>query len=253
MENKQPTFMDLLLEAHIGLKRQGPGSPETMKQALEFLEPLERFEQIADLGCGTGGQTLLLAEQLQGTVVGLDMFPEFIRRLTEEAKNKGLENRVTGVVGNMESLPFEKNSFDLIWSEGAIDNIGFENGLRHWHDFLRQGGYVAVTCPTWLTKEHPAEVERFWSDAGSHLDTVGKNIELLQAAGYRFLAAFALPEDCWTEHYYQPREEAIRNLLKKYPESDTMREYAEMNRQEVELFQKYHQYYGYVFYIGCAI
>lgn len=36
MENKQPSFIDLLLEAHIGLERQGPGSLETMKQALGF-------------------------------------------------------------------------------------------------------------------------------------------------------------------------------------------------------------------------
>lgn len=152
MENKQPSFIDLLLEAHIGLERQGPGSLETMKQALGFLGPLERFEQIADLGCGTGGQTINLAENLPGTVTGLDLFPDFINRLTERAKSQGLEGRVKGVAGNMESLPFQKESFDLIWSEGAIDNIGFEKGLCHWHDFLKQDGYVAVTCPSWLTK-----------------------------------------------------------------------------------------------------
>ena len=30
MENKQPSMIDLLIETHIGLKRQGPGSPEAM-------------------------------------------------------------------------------------------------------------------------------------------------------------------------------------------------------------------------------
>lgn len=89
MENKQPSFIDLLLEAHIGLERQGPGSPKTMKQAIGFLGPLERFEQIADLGCGTGGQTMLLAEYLPGTVTGLDLFPDFINRLAKRAKKQG--------------------------------------------------------------------------------------------------------------------------------------------------------------------
>ena len=253
MENKQPSFIDLLLEAHIGLERQGPGSLETMKQALGFLGPLERFEQIADLGCGTGGQTINLAENLPGTVTGLDLFPDFINRLTERAKSQGLEGRVKGVAGNMESLPFQKESFDLIWSEGAIDKIGFEKGLCHWHDFLKQDGYVAVTCPSWLTKEHPAIVEQFWSEAGVCLDSVEKNIEIMQNSGYEFIAAFVLPEKCWTENYFYPRESAIKKLMNKYTDSDTMREYAEINRHEVELFLKYKKHYGYVFYIGRAI
>lgn len=253
MENKQPSFIDLLLETHIGLERQGPGSPETIKQAIGFLEPLEQFEQILDLGCGTGGQTMLLAEYLPETVTGLDMFPDFINRLTEKAKCKGLENRVTGVVGNMENLPFQKKTFDLIWSEGAIDNIGFEKGLRYWHDFLKQGGYVAVTCPSWITKEHPAVVEQFWSEAGSHLDPVEKNIEIMQNSGYEFITSFVLPEECWTENYFFPRESAIQNLMNKYAQSDTMKEYAKMNRHEVELFLKYKQHYGYVFYIGRTV
>lgn len=253
MANKQPSFIDLLLEAHIGLERQGPGSIDTMKQALGFLGPLEQFKQIADLGCGTGGQTMALAEYLPGTVTGLDMFPDFIGRLTAKAKSKGLEGRVSGIVGNMESLPFQKKAFDLIWSEGAIDNIGFEKGLCHWHDFLKTGGYVAVTCPSWITGERPAMVERFWSEAGSRLDPVEKNIEIMQNSGYAFVASFVLPEACWTENYFLPREAAIQNLLDKYAHSDTVQEYAEMNRQEVQLFQKYKQHYGYVFYIGRAM
>lgn len=253
LENKQPSFLDLLLETHIGLERQGPGSPETMKQAIGFLGPVEQFQQIADFGCGTGGQTMLLAEHLPGTVTGLDMFPDFINRLTEKAKCRGLEGRVTGVVGKMENLPFQKKTFDLIWSEGAIDNIGFEKGLRHWHDFLKQGGYVAVTCPSWITKEHPSAVEQFWTEAGSRLDPVEKNIEIMQNSGYQFIASFVLPEECWTENYFFPRASAIQNLMNKYAQSDIMQEYAERNRHEVELFLKYQQHYGYVFYIGRAI
>ncbi|MGN0688698.1 MAG: class I SAM-dependent methyltransferase [Oscillospiraceae bacterium] len=253
MESKQPSFIDLLLETHIGLERQGPGSPETMKQALGFLGSLKQFEQIADLGCGSGGQTMLLAEYLPGVITGLDMFPDFIDRLMEKAKSKGLEGRVTGIVGNMENLPFRKKSFDLIWSEGAIDNIGFEKGLRYWHDFLKHDGYVAVTCPSWITKEHPTIVEQFWSDAGCHLDPVDKNIEIMQDSGYKFIASFILPEECWTDNYFFPRESAIQNLMIKYAQSDTMKKYAELNRHEVELFMKYKQHYGYVFYIGQAI
>ena len=253
MEHKEPTFLDLLLEAHAGLERQGPGSPEAVAQALSFLEPLDRFERIADLGCGTGGQTMLLAERLSGQITGLDLFPAFADALNTQAARRGLADRVRAVAGDMAALPFEKGSFDLIWSEGAIDNIGFREGLAHWREFLRPGGCVAVTCPSWLTKERPEVVERFWSDAGSSLDPVEQNIAAMCECGYQFIAAFALPETCWTEHYFYPRAEAIAKLEKKYPDSETMKTYAAVNRREVELYLAYRQHYGYVFYIGRAI
>ena len=253
MENKQPSFLDLLLEAHIGLERQGPGSRETIERALSFLGDLDRFEKTADLGCGTGGQTLTLAEYLPGSIVGLDMFPAFAGELDKRAESKNLQGRVKGITGNMEALPFEKNSLDLIWSEGAIDNIGFEKGLSHWRSFLKEGGCIAVTCPSWLTSEHPAEAEGFWAEAGSQLDLIGKNIEIMQNCGYQFIAAFALTEDCWTDNYFCPREKAIQGLIEKYDGCDTVMEYAALNRREVELYMKYKQHYGYVFYIGRAV
>ncbi len=253
MEKKEPSFLELLLEAHIGLERQGPGSADALRQALSFLGPPDRFQQIADLGCGSGGQTLLLAEHLPGKIFGLDMFPVFIDKLNRQAKSRGLENRVEGVVGKMEALPFAQNSLDLIWSEGAIDNIGFREGLSHWRGFLKQGGCLAVSCPSWFTKEHPAVVEQFWAEAGSRLDTVGKNIEIMQDCGFAFIAAFALPEECWTENYFFPRERAIEKLLEKYHSGESVKAYAALNRQELDLYLRYKQHYGYVFYLGKAI
>jgi hypothetical protein len=44
----------------------------------------------------------------------------------------------------MEDLHLEASSLDLIWSEGAIYNMGFEKGLQSWHQFLKTGGYIAV-------------------------------------------------------------------------------------------------------------
>lgn len=250
METNQLTMIDLLLETHVGLERQGPGSPEMTYKALKFLDDLDRVALTADLGCGSGGQTMILAKHLTGTVVELDLFPDFISVFNDNAQKQGLGERVMGVVGSMDDLPFEKESFDLIWSEGAIDNIGFEKGLAHWHRFLKKHGYVAVTCPSWLTEEHPAVVEKFWSDAGSTLDSVGHNIGIMQACGYQFVAAFTLPETCWTDHYFIPREAALKALLEKYSGNETVEAFVAENRYEVELYSKCKQHYGYVFYIG---
>jgi hypothetical protein len=85
------------------------------------------------------------------------------------------------------------------------------------------------------------------------LGTVWYNISAMQKAGYNLVAAFTLPEKCWTDNYFIPREATGKALLEKYPGNKTVEAYVENNKYEVELFSKYNRYYGYVFYIGKKI
>jgi SAM-dependent methyltransferase len=245
-------YIDYLLETHIGLERQGYGSPETTIKALNFVNNLNSISQVLDLGCGTGGQTMALAQNITGNITGVDLIPEFINIFNENAKKLNLQNRVNGIVGSMENLTFQKEGIDLIWSEGAKDEIGFEKGITYWNDFLKKNGHIAVTCHSWFTDERPAELEKFWADVGIKLNTVGHNISIMQKAGYNFVAAFVLPENCW-DNYLIPREAAQNVLLEKHPGNKTIEGYIESDKLEVELYSKYKQYYGYVFYIGKKI
>ena len=56
MANKELTMMDLIIESHVRLERQGPGSPDAIAKALSFIDGLDKISNVADLGCGTGGQ-----------------------------------------------------------------------------------------------------------------------------------------------------------------------------------------------------
>ena len=117
-KNEQISMIDILLETHLGLERQGPGSPEMTIKALSFLDNPDRILRVADLGCGTGGQAMVLAHNIPGNIIGVDRVPAFINALNDNAKKLNLEERVMGVVGSMENLSFPKEEFDLIWSEG---------------------------------------------------------------------------------------------------------------------------------------
>ena len=250
MADKELSMIDLIIETHVGLERQGPGSSEMTAKALGFLNDLNDISRALDLGCGTGGQTMVLAQNITGSIIGVDLFPDFIEVFNDNAKRLGFEDRVSGIVGSMDDLSFQKGEFDLIWSEGAIDNIGFEKGLGYWHDFLKKNGHIAVTCPSWIADECPAEIEKFWSEASHKLNTVGESISIMQKAGYSFVASFVLPEKCWTDNYFGPREAAEKALSEKYPGNKTVEAYIQEDNYEVELYSKYKQYYGYVFYIG---
>lgn len=257
MSNKEHNIhefdLNLICELHMGLERQGPGSPEMTIKALSFLDNLNKNLRVADLGCGTGGQTMVLAQNITGNITGVDFLPDFVNIFNDNAKKLNLQERVNGIVGSMENLPFQKEEFDLIWSEGAIANIGFEKGLNYWKDFLKKDGYIALTYESWFTDERPVEIEKWWVDAVPGISTIGHNISIMQKAGYSFVAAFTLPEKCWTDNYFIPREAAGKALLEKYAGNKAVEAFIATMKYEAELYSKYKQYYGYVFYIGKKI
>lgn len=242
---------NLICEYFAGTERQGPGSPEVTRKALSFIENLSGQSRIADLGCGTGSQTLILAGYSR--VTGVDLFPGFIEILNRRAKELRLEDRVKGITGSMKALPFRKEEFDLIWSEGAIYNIGFQRGLNEWRKYLKPGGYIAVSEVSWLTAERPDEINDFWMNAYPEIDTIPNKVAQVQKAGYIPVATFILPENCWTEHFYNAHAPAQENFLKKYAGNTTAEAFVAYRRREAGLYQKYKAFYGYVFYIGKKI
>jgi len=244
---------DLICEYYSSVERQGPGSPELTIKALSFIGDLSEESQIADIGCGSGGQTMVLAMNTPGRIRGIDLFPVFIGLFNSNACKLGLQDRVRGIVGSMDNLTFENEELDLIWSEGAIYNIGFERGLRKWRRFLKPGGYIAVSEASWFTDERPEEIEDFWMDAYPGIDTIPNKVRQMQEAGYIPVASFIIPESCWTENFYAPQVEAQEIFLKKHAGNKAAEGFIANQRHETQLYYKYKEFYGYVFYIGKKI
>ncbi len=62
----------------------------------------------------------------------------------------------------MDNLPFGDEEYDVIWSEGAIYNIGFERGVIDWNRYLKVGGLLVVSEITWITASRPSELQKYW-------------------------------------------------------------------------------------------
>ncbi|SEM71842.1 Ubiquinone/menaquinone biosynthesis C-methylase UbiE [Syntrophus gentianae] len=240
----------LICEYFSSLERQGPGSPEVTIKALSFIDNLTDESKIADIGCGTGGQTMVLADHTSGHITGIDLFADFIEIFNANSRQRILQARVEGVVGSMDRLAFQNEELDLIWSEGAIYNIGFERGINEWHRFLKPGGYIAVSEASWFTEKRPVEIDRFWKDAYPEIDIISNKVGQMEKAGYIPIATFVLPENCWIEHFYAPQVSAQEKFLKKYAGNKTAEELVENQRHEAELYYQYKEFYGYVFYLG---
>lgn len=257
MSNENQSIHDfdinLISEYFAGVERQGPGSPEATIKALGFIDGLSAASRIADIGCGSGYQTLVLAQNAPGHITAIDLFPTFIDMLNANIVKNNLHDRINAVVGSMDNLPFQDGELDLIWSEGAIYNIGFERGLIEWKKFLKTGGYIAVTEASWFTEERPDEIYKFWNDAYPAIDTIACKLDQMAKAGYVPVASFILPENCWIEHYYKPQVKAQEVFLEKHSGNPAAEALVANERHEALLYSRFKEYYGYVFYIGKKI
>ena len=208
------TELDLLINLHVRNARQGPGGDEQTSQALAMagLTPSPDLA-VADLGCGTGAASLVLARDLGARVTAIDAAEPFIDRLRERAEAEGLADRIDARVGFMEELPFAESSLDLIWYEGAIYNLGFAAGVRAWRPLLRPGGVLAVTEMSWTSRHRPPAVATHWAEAYPTMGSVSENLRTLEDEGYRIEGLFVLPPECWWRNYLDPLQAGFPAFL----------------------------------------
>ena len=81
----EPSVLELITDLYQGLARLGPGSEAATLQALALAEAAGLSRQaplhVADLGCGTGAATWVLAQSLSGTITAIDQQPAFLSAL----------------------------------------------------------------------------------------------------------------------------------------------------------------------------
>ena len=239
----------LIFELYEGLERLGPGSPDMTRRALERV--LERMcpETILDVGCGTGAQTLTLLENCDGHITAVDVHPPFLKMLEEQAAAKHFGHRLHTQSCPMDALPFTSDSFDLIWSEGAIYIMGFEAGLTKWRPLLKDGGMIAVSELSWLTEARPERIGNYWAQEYPAIGTSAENRQRIEKAGYTVIDTFELPKECWNQFFYASLKENLHAFRRKHAGNADAEALCSATEEEMELYQRYSDYFGYVFYI----
>ncbi len=250
----KPDLMDdlrLLVDLHIAADRQGPGGTAEARRAIELSGLLnQRGLKVADVGCGTGASTLVLADDLDAQITAVDFVPDFLDVMRSRAAQAGVAERIDTVRASMDSLPFEDGALDAIWSEGAIYNMGFENGVRQWRRFLKRGGILAISELTWLTASRPAELEAHWYAQYAEVATASSKLAVLERNGYAPIGYFVLPEHCWQEAYYRPMRQRFPTFLGRHGWSDASKAVVAAEELEIALHERYRAFVGYGYYIA---
>ncbi len=241
--------MNIFWELHSDLPREAPGDMASTAKALSLIPNLPKNPQILDIGCGPGMQTLALAKITKGQIIAIDNHQPYLDELQQRAAQENFSSHIKVQNSSMFSLDFEPESFDLIWSEGAIYIMGFQEGLQSWHRFLKTGGAIAVSELSWLVTNPPEEPLNFWKNAYPAMKNITENITILQNLGYHYINSFTLPESSWWNNYYTPLGGRLNDLQKKYQGNEEANAVLDEEQREIELYRNYSDYYGYVFYL----
>jgi SAM-dependent methyltransferase len=243
--------LTLLTALHAPGDRQGPGGDAETRLAIT-LSGLRQQQglRIADIGCGTGASTRVLARELDAVVTAVDFLPAFLARLEEIAVAEGLGGRIETLAAPMEELPFEDAAFDALWAEGAIYNMGFAKGLRAWRRFLKPGGILAVSELTWLTAERPAELTQHWAGEYAEVDTAAAKLRVLEENGFSPVGYFPLPVRCWLDNYYRPLQGRFASFLAQFDHADAAKAIVAAEEAEIALYERNREFVSYGFYVA---
>ena len=243
--------LSLLVDLHREGQRQGPGGDDETRLAITLSGLSGRTGlKIADIGCGTGASTLVLAQALDASVTAVDFLPDFLRDLEIAAERQNLMKRIETLAASMDALPFEEQSFDAIWSEGAIYNIGFTNGIQAWRRLLKPDGILAVSELTWLTKERPAGLEQHWLREYPEVDTASAKMAILERNGFVPVGYFALSKRCWLDNYYRPMQARFTAFLERNDNSEAAAAIVAAEEHEIALYERHSAFVSYGYYVA---
>ncbi len=105
--------------------------------------------RVADLGCGTGSVSLLLAEAGH-SVSGLDISPAMVRKAREKFAASQFEAELR--VGDAAAPPWQSASFDVVITRHVLWAMDDPHvALTRWLDLLAPAGVLVLVEGLWWT------------------------------------------------------------------------------------------------------
>jgi SAM-dependent methyltransferase len=141
-------------------------------------------------------------------------------------------------------------SFDLVWSEGALYNIGIENALRVCRSLLRPGGQIAFTDAVWRKENPPPDVKASFELDYPAMGWVPGVLAAIERCRFSLLGHFTLPDEAWWDDFYTPMQRRIEELRARYATDDEALTVLGQLAQEPAMHRAHSEYYAYEFFVA---
>jgi SAM-dependent methyltransferase len=170
---------------------------DELERFAEWLD-LNHESRLLDIGCGSGGPVLRLAEMSGARVVGIDRLAEGITTATRLARERGLNDRAEFVRTDAGGrLPFADQTFSAVISIDVMCHLPNRlEILREWHRVTAPDARILFTDPTIITGlVVDSEIEARSSIGTYVFSAAARNDELLSEAGFELLRCEDLTEN----------------------------------------------------------
>ena len=114
-----------------------------------------------------------------------------------------------------------------------------------WRSLLANNGIAVISEISWFTDNPPEPAIAYWHTAYPLMGNEAENIAQADRAGFRVLSTHRLPSQAWWINYYEP----LREQMQKIERSPSMESVICETEEEMEMFEKFSEFYGYTFYI----
>lgn len=109
-------------------------------------------KSVVDVGCGIGGSSRHIARKYNCKAQGITLSPYQANRGNELAKEQGLSDQASFQVADALDMPFDDNSFDLVWSLESGEHMpDKENFVSELFRVAAPGGRILLV--TWVTRD----------------------------------------------------------------------------------------------------
>lgn len=197
-------------EAMFGAGFLSPGGQEEVAKIVENVDLAGK--EVLDIGVGIGGPACLLVEKHGAArVTGIDVEDPVLEKAAQIVLRRGLQDRVLLKRVEPGPLPFDDESFDVVFSKDAIIHIHDKDALfRDIYRVLRPGGCIALS--DWyrseepLTEEMAAWLERFGSDFA--MTPIQNDANLLGSVG--FVDTAILDRNAWFAEFSRKLADHMR-------------------------------------------
>jgi hypothetical protein len=116
---------------------------------------------------------------------------------------------------------------------------------------MAANGIAVISEMNYFTNEIPEPVRVYWQNGYPAIGTESENSDFVNSSGFEILGIHRLPSKAWWDNYYDPLRENMNSL--KDSKDRIMQSVINETEEEMALFEKYDEYYGYSFYIMKAV
>ena len=139
------------LNAYLGMSGHSGGVKASRK--LMELTKIRDGKHILDVGCGIGNTSFYIAKKYKCDVTGVDLSEIAIERANMRRKRSYMKNRLKFLVADIQLLPFEDESFDVVIVENVLSLIGDKQmAIKETLRVTKPSGFIGNNICFWVKK-----------------------------------------------------------------------------------------------------